>query len=52
MFFSRNANLVWLLFGAVWTLYAVVYVRRLADPVLALALNVAASRLLEARRDS
>jgi hypothetical protein len=35
MFFSRNANLVWLLFGAAWTLYAVVHVRRLADPVLA-----------------
>jgi hypothetical protein len=35
MFFSRNANLVWLLFGAVWTLYAVVHVRRLADPLLA-----------------
>lgn len=34
MFFSRNVNLVWLLFGAVWTLYAVVHVRRLADPVL------------------
>lgn len=35
VFFGRNCNLVWLLFGAVWTLYVVVYVRHLRDPLIA-----------------
>lgn len=35
LLFSRNANAVWLLYIGVWALYAVVHVRRLADPLLA-----------------
>lgn len=35
LFFSRNANVVWLLFVAPWMLFAVTRVRRLQDPLLA-----------------
>lgn len=34
LFFSRNANLVWLLFILPWTLFTVVHVRKLKNPAL------------------